>query len=169
MQRFSGRIFKIGINPCLVPPNAVMEQLFTDAGKRSGAIPVMGKLEDAPFTQTLVKFSGKWRLYINGQMLTDSGLKNGDMGHVQIEFDPRSRTVPLGQQLKEALAKDKTAKKAYDSLPPSRQKEINRYLTGLKTEATLQRNIVVVVDSLAGRGTTGLHALLRIPRDNPQE
>ncbi len=141
-----------------------MEALFQDAGKRSGAIPVCGTLEGAPYVQTLVKFSGKWRFYINGPMLKASGLQNGDMAHVAIEYDARSRTVPLGVQLKEALAKDKAAKKAYDALAPHRQKEINRYLTGLKTEATLQRNIVVVVDSLAGRGTTGLHALLRVAR-----
>ena len=169
MYRFSGRIFKIGINPCLIPPQSVMESLFTDAGKRSGSIPVMGELNGAPYTQTLMKFSGDWRFYINAPMLKAAGLQNGDMARVEIAYDARSRTVPLGVQLKEALAKDKAAKRAYDALPPHRQKEINRYLAGLKTETTLQRNIVIIVDSLAGRGTTGLHAILRVPHDNPQD
>ncbi|MEI9935362.1 MAG: hypothetical protein WDM71_11065 [Ferruginibacter sp.] len=38
------------------------------AGKDKGHIPVKGKLDGHAFIQTLVKYSGKWRLYLNGPM-----------------------------------------------------------------------------------------------------
>ena len=134
MAKFRAAIYKIGINPVVDPPEDVLQALFEQAGKSKGPIPVCGRLNGAEFIQTLVKYQGAWRLYINDPMLKASGLKVGDTAHVEIEYDPRQRNVPMPKKFALALSKNKIAKEAFDSLPPSRQKEILRYLGSLKTD-----------------------------------
>lgn len=162
MPAFSQKIFKVGINPCVVPPQDVLEALFRQSRKNKGPIPVRGRINDARFTQTLVKFRGKWRLYINTSMLRASGLKNGDLAQVEIEYDPSDRTIPIHPALAKALATRKKAEKAYEKLAPHRKKEINRYLHNLKTREAVERSVGHIVTHLLGRKPEGLHALLRI-------
>src|SRR5215204_6244451 len=95
MPRFSKPIYKIGINPVVDPPEAILNTIFAQAGRSKGPIAVRGKLNGAEFIQTLVKFRGAWRLYINGPMLKESGLEVGDIAKVEIEFDPRPRKVSM--------------------------------------------------------------------------
>jgi len=161
---FSQKIFKIGINPCVVPSEAVLEPIFEQAGKRTGHIPVRGTLDGAPFTQTLVRYAGAWRLYINGPMLKSSELKNGDIAHIELEYDPSDRTIPTHPQLAKAFKKNRAARTAYERLAPHRQKEINRYLGFAKTPETLKRNADIILDHLSGKEARGLYALLRIKR-----
>ena len=68
MNTFSAKIFKIGINPCVVVPASVLKILFKAAGKAHGPLPVKGKLNGTSFLQTVVKYKDAWLLYINGKM-----------------------------------------------------------------------------------------------------
>lgn len=150
MVKFSGEIYKIGINPVVDPPDVVLTALFEAAGRSKGPLPVCGKLSGAEFIQTLVKYGGKWRLYINGPMLKDSGLKVGDAAEVEIEFDPRLRDVPMPPAFAKSLKKDKIAAKQFAALSPSRQKEVLRYLGSLKTKESMTRNIDKLIKNLRG-------------------
>lgn len=161
MERFSAKIYKIGINPVVDPPDEVLRAIFEQAGRSKGPIPVRGLLNGAEFIQTLVKFQGAWRLYVNGIMLKDSGLAVGDMADVEIEFDPRPRDVPMPKEFAAALKKDDKAKAAFNALSPSRQKEILRYLGSLKTAGSLTKNIDRVLKHLRGEKTDKLHAIMR--------
>jgi uncharacterized protein YdeI (YjbR/CyaY-like superfamily) len=49
-----------------------------------------------------------------------------------------------------ALNQHVAAKQGWDKLPPSRQKEIVRYLSNLKTDDARQRNLQKVLPVLAG-------------------
>ena len=161
MPRFSATIYKIDINPVVDPPPETLEVIFRQAGKSKGPIPVHGKLNEASFIQTLVKFRGAWRLYINGPMLKDSGLKVGDTAKIDLEYDPHTHVVAMPSELQAALKKDKTAKLEFEKLTPSRQKEVLRYLGSLKTQASLERNIERVLRHLRNEETDAHHALMR--------
>jgi uncharacterized protein YdeI (YjbR/CyaY-like superfamily) len=50
------------------------------------------------------------------------------------------------------LRKSKEAKTVFDKLPPSRRKEIVRYLANLKTEEVLKKNIQRAINFLLGKG-----------------
>jgi hypothetical protein len=151
-MRFSADIYKLGINPVVDPPGDVLDAVFEQAGRSTGAIPVCGRLNGAAYLQTLVKYVGAWRLYINGEMLKASGLQVGDTADIEIDFDPRPRTVPMPPMLQNALSKNKAAGAAFERLTPSRQKEILRYLGSLKTDESLRRNVEKVIVQLAGTG-----------------
>ena len=71
-QKFRSKIYKLGINHVADPPEPVLAEIFEQAGRARGPIPVCGKLNGSDFTQTLVKFRGAWRLYVNGRMLKES-------------------------------------------------------------------------------------------------
>jgi hypothetical protein len=161
LESFSAKIFKIGINPVVDPPDKVLEFVFEQAGKSKGPIPVRGRLNGAEFIQTLVKYKGAWRLYINGEMLKASGLSVDDTANVEIEFDPRPREVPVPPKFAKALKDDKTANAEFDKLTPGRKKEILRYLGFLKSEDALDRNIDRVLKHLRGENAETLHALMK--------
>ncbi len=151
MKSFSAKILKIGINPYVLLPDRVLNYLFEKSGKDKGPIPIKGTLNGKKYTQTLVKFSGKWRLYLNTPMREAAGIDVGDIALVKVDFDPSSREVPLHAKLAEAFAENKKAKAAFEKLPPYRQKEISRYISSLKTAESVKRNIEKVLKHLSGK------------------
>ena len=165
MKSFSAKIFIISkINPVVDVPGEVMEYLFKKAGRRTGAIPVKGKLNGAKFIHNIVKYGGAWRLYLNGPMRASAGIDGdgvGRIGHVELDYDPVPRTVPMPAPFEKALKKNKTAKAEFEKLSPSRQKEILRYLGSMKTEESLLRNVGKVLKHLVGEPTDKLHGLMR--------
>jgi len=68
IYKFSAEIYIIGVNPFVFIPDAVLESVFRDANKNKGKIPVKIKIEGHQFIQTLIKYSGHWRLYLNTPM-----------------------------------------------------------------------------------------------------
>lgn len=150
MKPFSAKIYKIGINPYVNLPASVLHELFRRSGKNKGPIPVRGRLNGKEFTQTLVKYSGKWRLYLNTPMRKVAGVNVGDIAKVSIEFDPAPRVTRLPLKLMQALAKNKKAKIAFERLTPSRRKEIMRYIGHLKTDESVVRNVGKVIQHLSG-------------------
>lgn len=159
MKSFSAKISKIGINPYVGVPENILNSIFDQAGKAKGPIPIRGTINGKSFTQTLVKYQGAWMLYINGIMREAAGIDVGDTANIQLKFDPVPRTEPIHPKLVHALAKNKTAKAAFESLRPSRQKEILRYLNSMKTEESLARNIERVIKQLLGEKTNGTRHL----------
>ena len=156
MNSFSAKILKIGINPYVGIPEDVLESIFERAGKSKGPIPVRGTVNGKRFTQTLVKYQGIWRLYINGPMREAARIDVGDQADIRLEVDLRPRTEPVHPKFTCALDRNKTAKIAFEKLVASRQKEILRYLNSLKTEESLDRNIEKVIQHLLGKKIDGL-------------
>lgn len=151
MHCFNAQIQIVGINPYVVLPNEVLAEIFIQAKKDKGPIPVKGFINDAPFVQRLMKLQGIWRLYINTAMLKNSPKRIGETIAVQIEFDPAERTITPHPKLTVALAQNKEAKAVFDQLIPSRRLEIIRYIANLKTEESVDRNVARAIGFLLGK------------------
>jgi hypothetical protein len=151
MPSFSAKIYKIGVNPYVLPPQEVLEKLFEQAGRHKSPLRVKGKLNDHPFKQTLVKYIGKWRLYLNTPMRKATGTDVGDRVEVTIEFDPAERTTAMPPKLLTALNGNKKALQVFESLPPSRRKEIMRYIGFLKSEKSIDKNVSRAIMFLLGK------------------
>jgi hypothetical protein len=150
MPTFKAKIQIIGVNPYVLLPATVLKELFKQAGTDKGTIPVKGTLDGHTYIQTLVKYSGKWRLYLNTPMRKAAKKDVGHNVEVTVEYDPVERTIPMHPKLEGALNKNKKALKVFDSLSPSRKKEIMRYINFLKNEETVDKNIVRVIGFLLG-------------------
>jgi uncharacterized protein YdeI (YjbR/CyaY-like superfamily) len=156
---FLCKVAKIGINPYVSLPEDVLDSLFQQAEKSKGPIPVRGTINEKEFKQTLVKYQGAWRLYLNGSMRQAAGVDVGDQVRIDIEFDPEPRIEQIHPRLLRALSRNKRAKAAFESLTPARRKEILRYLNSIKTEASIERNVEKVIQYLLGEKPEGMRAL----------
>ena len=155
MNTFKAEIKIIGINPFVFVPKEILATVFKQAGKDKGFIPICGKVNGKPYQQTLVRYTGEWRLYINTIMLKDSPKRIGETIEVSISFDSKDRTIKPHPQLVKALKENSSASKAFDLLSPSRQKEIVRYIASLKTEESVARNIARAIGFLNGENSFG--------------
>lgn len=149
-HRFIAELKIIGINPFVFVPEEILNEIFKAFRKDKGKIPINGLINGKPYKQTLVKYSGDWRLYINTVMLSKSPQRIGEILEVTIAFDAEDRTIMPHPKLIAALEENKEAKKVFDSLPPSKQKEIIRYISALKKEETIEKNIGKAINFLLG-------------------
>lgn len=157
---FTALIEIIGVNPFVYLPEKVLEQVFLQAGKDKGKIPVKMTIDGHAFIQTLVRYSGHWRLYLNTPMRKAAMKEVGDTAVFEIWYDPEERIVVLHPKFITALEQNPEARKVYDQLPPSRRQEIAKYLSFLKTEESLDRNVKKAIDFLIGKDRF-------VGRDNP--
>ncbi|HEY4302386.1 MAG TPA: YdeI/OmpD-associated family protein [Candidatus Didemnitutus sp.] len=148
---FSARIEIIGVNPFVHLPAAALRHLFLQAKKFRGPIPIRATIDGHSFPQTLVKYAGHWRFYVNGPMLKAAGKNVGDIIMLALAFDPSDRTVPLHPKFAAALRRNAGAKRMFARLSPYRRKEIARYLGALKSDAAVKRNIERVIGFLTGQ------------------
>lgn len=168
MHTFSAKVDKIDINPYVQVPDDILLKLQQDARKEKGPIPVKGTLQGEPFLANVVRYRGMWRLYLNTPMRQAANVDVGDQVTIGLQFDSTPRKVPAPRKFTLALSKNKQAKEAFQKLAPSRQKEILRYLNGLKQPETLERNIEKVIQYLQGETVEGLVAVTRAKRQNTE-
>ncbi len=148
---FSAKIEIIGVNPFVHLPDNVLQFIFSQARKDKGNIPVRIKIDGCEFVQTLIKYNAEWRLYLNTPMRKSAGKDVGDKAKIEIWFDPEKRIVAAHPKFIHALRENKAAKKIFDNLRPSLQSEIIKYLSFLKTEESLDKNVVKAVNFLLGK------------------
>jgi Domain of unknown function (DUF1905) len=149
---FLAKIEIIGINPFVYLPDTILNSLFVQANKSKGHIPIKGTINDNPYKQTLVKYSGEWRLYINTTMLKNSPKRIGETIEITVEYDPTERVIAQHPKFIDALNNNQKAKNIFDNLRPSLQLEIVRYISRLKSEESIDNNVVKAIDFLLGKG-----------------
>ena len=134
---FKAMIDKVGINPCVAVPLSITDKMKPV----KGYIPIKGKIDGHDFVQTLVPIKDKgYRLYVNGPMLKGANVKVGDMVKFSIEQNFTPIVVPMNPAFKKKLVENKLLA-TFNALTPTRQKEVLKYLSFLKTEESLNRNI----------------------------
>lgn len=150
-KAFKAEIKIIGINPFVFVSEEALNYIFHQSGKNKGQLPVKMKIDGHEFKQTLVKYAGDWRLYLNTPMRKAAGKDIGDTATFEIEFDTEERTISINPKLVQALAENKQAKDVFDGLAPHLQKEIIRYIANLKTEESIDRNVKKAIQFLLGK------------------
>lgn len=150
-KSFKAEIKIIGINPFVFVPEEALNYIFHQSGKNKGQLPVKMKIDGHEFKQTLVKYAGDWRLYLNTPMRKAAGKDVRDTATFEIEFDTEERTISINPKLIQALAENKQAKDIFDGLAPYLQKEIIRYIANLKTEKSIDRNVKKAIQFLLGK------------------
>lgn len=149
--KFKAAINIIGINPFVFVPPKILKEIFKQAGRDKGPIPIKGAINDNAYKQTLVRYSNEWRLYINTTMLKNSPKRIGEKIEVSISFDNESREIEMPAGFAKALKANKEAAAAFEKHTAYRKKEIIRYLANLKTKESLERNIIKAINSLTGK------------------
>lgn len=97
---------------------------------------------------------GGFYLYLHGDVRKASKTKVGDTVEVDACFDTEYKNGPMhpiSVWFQEALDKNPTAKKNWEALISSRQKEILRYFSWLKSPEAKERNIEKDLQVLSGK------------------
>lgn len=152
MHIFKADIQIIGVNPYVLVPDEVLTAIFRQAQKDKGAIPIKGTINGSPYKQTLVRFRGYWRLYINMIMLKNSPKRIGETVEISVEFDPVIRVIEPHPTFVKALKENKEAETIFNNLRPSLKLEIVRYISFLKTEESVDRNVPKAINFILGKG-----------------
>ncbi len=151
MPSFSAVINIIGINPYVEVPADVLAALMKRSGKTAGPLPVKGTLNGKPFIQHIVKYRSLWRLYLNTPMRKSAGIDVGDMAVVKLQFDSSPRITVMHPALKKMLGNHPLAKARFETLPPYRKKEIQRYINNLKSAEAVKKNVEKILLHLEKR------------------
>ena len=153
--RFAATIEIRGINPYVLVSAVRARRLQPDWRK---PMPVRVRIDGQPSEAWRINMmpagDGSFYLYLHGQVREASGTAVGDRVRVEVAFDQDYRGGPAGAipaWFRKALAAAPAAKAHWQALPPSRQKEVLRNLTGLKTEAARVRNLQKAIHVLSGQ------------------
>jgi len=152
--RFRSKIEINGINPfVLVDANCATR---LKPGWRK-PLPVQYRINgtpDAPWRINLMPIGdGSFYLYLHEQARAASETGVGDVVDIEIGFDDDYRpgpADPMPPWFGEALERDDRARRGWETLIPSRQKELVRYLARLKSPEAQARNLAQALHVLAG-------------------
>ena len=152
--RFSALIKMRGINPYVMVSAARVRAI--KAGWRK-PLPVLARINGKPRQPWRINMmpagDGRFFLYLHATVRKASGTKVGDVASVAVEFDDTYRGGPLGpipRWFSAELRRKPAAKEGWDALPPSRRKEILRYLVRLKSPEARERNLRKALHVLGG-------------------
>lgn len=143
---FKAKIHKVGINWCVDVPEKITMQMTADKGR----INIKGKINGFDFTKTLMPVKhADYRLFVNGIMMKGAKTALGKVAAFEIEQHTNKmiKEYPVPKQLMEALQKHKLTND-FEHLTTSRRKDILKYLSYIKTEETLTKNIDKLIDQL---------------------
>lgn len=117
-------------------------------------IQVNGKPDDPWHINMIPVGNGDFYLYLHGNVRSASQTKVGDFVDVSISFDSSYHNGPMHPMpdwFRDALEKNKTAQENWNTLIPSRKKEVLRYFSWLKSPEAQERNLVKALHILSGK------------------
>jgi hypothetical protein len=116
-------------------------------------IRVNGQPETAWCINLMPVGDGTFYLYLHGHVRKSSNTKVGDVIEVEVEFDDGYKSGPahpMPAWFGDALRRNPSARQAWSELIPSRQKEILRYFSKLKSSEAQVRNMQRAIHVLSG-------------------
>jgi len=152
--RFRARIEIKGINPYI---RVDAEQAARLKPKWRKPMPVRIQVNRKPVVPWRINLmpvgDGSFYLYLHGEVRKASGTGVGDVVSVTVAFDGDYKggpADPMPPRFGGELKRNRAAQRGWERLPPSRQKEILRYLARLKSTEAQQRNVEKALHVLAG-------------------
>jgi hypothetical protein len=134
-------------------PTSAMLTLPSDKLGARARVPVKGTINGFPFRSSFFPTGiGTHYMVVNKEMREGAKATVGETVTVVMEVDTAPRVVALAPDVKEALAKNKKAKAAFDKIAYSHQKEYVGYIEEAKRPETRAKRIQQTVEVLSGLG-----------------
>ena len=154
MIAFNAVIRIRGVNPFILVSRARVRSLRPNWRKPIPVIVRINRLAVPGWHVNLMPVGdGSFFLYLHGRMRASTRTAVGDRVRVEIEFDPAYRggpQQPAPRWFMDALKSHPMASGSWRALPPSRKKELVRYLAGLKSAPARSRNLARALHVLSG-------------------
>jgi hypothetical protein len=119
-----------------------------------GRPPVKVTVGGHSYRTTVARMGGRFLVPLSAEHRTAAGVAAGDQVDVDIEPDTTPREVEVSADLTEALARDDTARAAFDGLSYTHRKEWVRWVEEAKKADTRATRLAKTVEALhAGKRT----------------
>ena len=148
-HQFSAKIYQTGINWCVDVPVEITKSLVAEKGR----IRIKGKINGFVFTKTLVPVKNSpHRLFVNRIMMKGGNTALGQMATFEIEQDDNKeiKEYPVPELLTEHLVA-RNLMADFNNLAASRRREILKYFSFIKTEATFIKNMDKLITQLKNK------------------
>jgi len=137
IQVFAASIYKVGVIRYVDVPREVSKR-FGGAAH----VPVIGTVEGVPVRTTLVsRGKGSYRMAIHGAIRKKLRVDSGVVVEIAIQLDEESREPELPPALALGLRNAPKAQKRFRAITTALRRQIVRYLTAVKSQATLERRV----------------------------
>jgi hypothetical protein len=153
-QRFKSVIKIRDGNPYILI-SSVRAQAIKSAWRKP--LPVLVRVNGEPAEPWRINMmpagDGSFYLYLHGDVRKASGTKVDDRVEVEVSFDTTYKNGPMHPMpawFEETLRKNPKAMKNWETLIPSRKKEILRYFSRLKSPEARARNLEKALHVLSG-------------------
>ncbi len=146
---FKAKIYKTGINWCVDVPVEISQKMVPD----KGYIKIKGQINNFDFTKTLVPVrNAPYRLFVNLTMMKGGRTALGEVASFKIEQDKTKiiKEYPIPNLLSEILDQSRLTED-FNNLTSSRKKDILKYLSYVKTDETLRKNIGKLIKQLKNK------------------
>jgi hypothetical protein len=116
-------------------------------------VPVKGTLNGVPFRNSLMpNGDGTHYLVVNGSLRAVAGIEIGDTVDVVLQLDGKPKNLELPRELADAIDRDTDAKRCFENMPPSHQREYVEYVAEAKKPETRARRVEQTVAKLRESG-----------------
>lgn len=137
MAKFTTTILTAGKTATgICVPDEIVEAL--KAGKKP---PIKVTLNGYTYRSTVAVMGGKYMVGVNAEIRKAAGVNGGDTLTVEIELDTEERKVEIPTDLKKALEKNPNAKKFFEMISYSKQKNHVTLIEQSKTDETRRKRI----------------------------
>lgn len=135
---FSAKIYKVGVIRYVDVP-AEVSRAF---GERAPHVPVRGEVEGMPLRTTLVsRGRGCYRMAIHSDIRKKLKVDSGAYIEIALERDEEPREPALPPSLVLSLRQSPKAQAEFRRMTTALRRQIVRYLTAVKQQATLERRV----------------------------
>jgi len=146
---FRAKIYKTGINWCVNVPLRISKRMIPV----KGYIKIKGQINNYDFTKSLVPVKNKpYRLFVNAYMMKGGETALGKVARFSIEQTTKKevKNYSTPKLLRESLKKEGLTK-SFNQLTPSRKKDILKYLSFVKTDETMKKNVNKLIAQLKAK------------------
>ena len=117
-------------------------------GEGAKRFPVRATINGFTWRTTVTRMRGEFLLGLSREVRAGAGVEAGDVVEVGLELDEDQREVDVPAALAEALARDASAKSAFDGLAYTHRKEYARWITDAKRDETRQKRVSQAIQML---------------------
>ena len=117
-------------------------------GEGAKRFPVRATINGFTWRTTMTRMRGEFLLGLSREVRAGAGVEAGDVVEVGLELDEDQREVDVPAALAEALARDASAKSAFDGLAYTHRKEYARWITDAKRDETRQKRVSQAIQML---------------------
>ncbi|HTT28353.1 MAG TPA: YdeI/OmpD-associated family protein [Solirubrobacteraceae bacterium] len=129
------------------------DEQVEEIGEGAKRFPVQATVNGYRWRTTVMRMGGEFLVGLNKAVRDAAGAQAGDSVDVAIELDTAPREVEVPEALASALAKDPSAKAAFDALSFTNRKEYARAVAEAKRPETRDRRVAQTLEKLGKGGT----------------